>query len=201
MQRRLRFLLVLGAFFLAGCSGGFKLALDGEKAAVNLPAEPVKTSKELPVKIFQGDPKSTAPPPVEVVYQGQKKPKPLWKETPFTVEVTHYRVTEDPRYPWGASVFKFSNQATEQLGDETLEFVRTQFIPPGHYGLIEEKKTKTDGLETVYASAKQARGESRVEVRMIVKGDVVYAVGFEANLSNYPQERATRVLDSLVVKP
>lgn len=201
MYKLFRTLLLLCAFAAVGCSSETTVSLDGESAFATLPLQPEVKQAKLPIKLFQGDPSQTAPPAVRTLKAGQKPPKPLWKETGLWANLTDYQVCEDPRYHWGAAVVHFDPQTLSNLKEERLYFVRTHFIPPGHYSLKEEKETTANGLRTLYAKGKHARGESQIELKLIEKDDKIFCMRFEAYCDQYPEERAKKILSSLTVEP
>lgn len=199
----MRYLLL--CLLLLGCTAGPPslqlVELPGGGAHVGLPSEPTQVNAKVPLKMFQGDPKSSAPPPVRVVREGEVEPPKLWKEYPYEVKVTSFEI-KGIEYTWGADVFEFPPEAMEELdGEKLLDFARTQIVPPGHYVLVEETGRTFETLPARDVVAKQSAGRSRIDARLVRRGAVVFSVNYQASLDRYPQEQAKQILESLKVLP
>lgn len=199
----MRYLLLCCLLFL-GCTAGSSMVLvelPGGGASVELPSEPKQVNTKLPLRLYQGDPRSSAPPPVRVVRAGEKEPPKLWKEYPYEIVVSGFEIKEI-EYTWGAEVMEFPAEAVQELGPEkVLDVARTRVVPPGHYVLQEETSRTFDTLPARDVVAKQSAGRSRIDARLILRGNVVYAVDHQFSLDQYPQERAKKVVESLKVRP
>jgi hypothetical protein len=122
-----------------------------------------------------------------------------WRETPHQVAVTTYLVETDPQYPWGAQVFEFPPEAVEKEADHLLDFARSQIILPGAYIVKEQKELTLEGLTALDVTGEQTGGQSRIEARLIQRGNVVFAAFFEGASNSFSQEDAKKVTESLKV--